>query len=108
MSKIGIIIKDAIIRIPEHYNGVFVDNYVIMPNHIHLIIRIQNDSGRIISVPTIMGSMKRFVSKKVGTSIWQKSFYDHIIRDEADYLTKWKYIDDNPEKWEKDELYTEK
>lgn len=108
LSKIGIIIKDAIIKIPEHYNGVFIDNYVIMPNHIHLIIRIQNDSGRIISVPTIIGSMKRFVSKKVSTSIWQKSFYDHIIRDETDYLTKWKYIDDNPEKWEKDELYTEK
>lgn len=107
LSKIGIIIKDAIIKIPEQYNGVFVDNYVIMPNHIHLIIRIQNDSGRIISVPTIIGSMKRYASKKVGTSIWQKSFYDHIIRDEADYLTKWKYIDDNPEKWEKDELYTE-
>lgn len=107
LSKIGIIIKDAIIKIPEHYNGVFVDNHIIMPNHIQLIIRIQNDSGRIISVPTIIGSMKRYVSKKVGTSIWQKSFYDHIIRDEADYLTKWKYIDDNPEKWEKDELYTE-
>ena len=108
LSKIGMIVDDAIKAIPEHYSGVYIDKYVIMPNHVHIIIRLENKCGRIISAPTVVGGMKRYVSKTVGKPIWQKSFYDHIIRDELDYQTKWKYIDDNPEKWEKDELYTEK
>ena len=51
--------------------------------------------------------MKRYVSKQLGKSIWQKGFYDHIIRDEYDYQIKYQYIDENPEKWIDDELYWE-
>lgn len=104
LSKYGKIVDKSINEILMHYDGVFVDNYVIMPNHIHMIIRIVN-SGRMVSVPTIVGSMKRYVSKVIGTSIWQKSFYDHIIRDDIDYQIKWQYVDENPIKWCEDELY---
>lgn len=88
------------------YENVFVDNYVIMPNHIHLIIRIE--SGRTQFAPTIGRIIKQFkgsITKQIGKSIWQKSFYDHIIRDDYDYQTKWQYIDENPGKWLEDELY---
>jgi len=51
--------------------------------------------------------MKRKISKILGFDIWQKSFYDHIIRNEHDYLQIWKYIDDNPIKWELDKYYNE-
>lgn len=105
LSKYGKIIDKSINEIPLHYEGVFVDNYVIMPNHIHLIIRIVSN-GRMVSVPTIVGSMKRYVSKEIGTSIWQNNFYDHIICDDIDYQTKWQYIDENPIKWRDDELYS--
>ena len=105
LTKIGEIVDFSIKTIPNHYEGVFVDNYVIMPNHIHMIIHIENSGGRMISAPTIVAGMKRYVSKQIGKSIWQKSFYDHIIRDEYDYQTKWQYIDENPEKWSEDELY---
>jgi len=88
-----------------------VDKYVIMPNHIHLILKIErNINGRIISAPTIstvVGQMKRKISKLVGFDIWQKSFYDHIIRNQHDYQQIWKYIDDNPLKWELDKYYNE-
>lgn len=57
------------------------------------------------SAPTIIGSFKRAVSMKIGKSIWQKSYYDHVIRDEYDYQIKWQYIDDNPAKWSKDKMY---
>jgi len=49
--------------------------------------------------------MKRWVSKKLGVSIWQKSFFDRVIRGEKDYLEIWQYIDENPLKWVSDELY---
>ena len=91
------------------YAGVFVDRYCIMPNHVHLIIGITSkENGRMISAPTlsrIIGQMKRFASKKCEKSIWQKSFYDEIIRNRAAYDEISKYVFENPMKWEEDELF---
>lgn len=111
LNKNGEIIKYAIEEMPKHYECVFVDKYVIMPNHIHLILLIDrmNENRRIISAPTIsriIGQMKRWASKQIGFPIWQKSFYDHIIRNQADYDQIWRYIDENPIKWALDEYYT--
>ncbi len=53
----------------------------------------------------ILNQMKGFVSKRSGFSVWQKSFHDHIIRNESDYLKIWEYIDTNPSKWEEDIYY---
>ncbi|MBQ8057085.1 MAG: hypothetical protein IJ275_01980 [Ruminococcus sp.] len=52
-----------------------------------------------------MRTLKRFVNKEAGENIFQRSYNDHIIRDERDYLARWKYIDNNPIKWELDDLY---
>jgi len=106
-TKIGTVIENEINRISSIYDSVSIDKYVIMPNHIHLLIRLDNN-GRTQFAPTISRIIKQFkgsVTKQLGESIWQKSFYDHIIRDEYDYLAKWKYIDDNPAKWAEDELF---
>lgn len=107
LSEYGIIVNKAINEIPEHYDGVYVDRFVIMPNHIHIILRFDYDGGRMVSAPTVIGSFKRYVSKQIGYSIWQKGFYDHVIRDDEDYLVRAQYIDENPKKWllGKDEYY---
>jgi len=47
------------------------------------------------TVSRIIKQFKEYVTKQVGHPIWQKSFYDHIIRDEEDYLRIWKYIEEN-------------
>lgn len=78
-----------------------------MPNHIHLILVLNEPSGRMISAPTkslstIVGSMKRYASRVAGFPLWQKSFHDHVIRNEPDYLRIWQYMDSNPLKWEED------
>ena len=109
LSEYGKIVYNAILNINKHYDYVTVEKFVIMPNHIHLLLMIDS-SGRMVSAPTktvstIIGQLKRSVSKSIGKSIWQKSFYDHIIRDENDFLTKWKYIDENLIKWETDEYF---
>ena len=98
LSKYGETVKTAIENIGIHYPNVIVDKCSIMPNHIHMILFIEETDGRIISAPTIsvvVGQMKRWVSKKVGFSIWQKSFYEHIIRNEKSYREIWEYIDKN-------------
>ena len=108
LSAYGDIVNKEIMRIVDIYNEtVKVDKYVVMPNHIHLIIVLQSD-GRPQVAPTISRVVKQFkgaVSKKIGFTIWQKSFHDHIIRNENDYREIWEYIDTNPLKWEEDCFY---
>ncbi|MBR6693435.1 MAG: transposase [Clostridia bacterium] len=87
-----------------------IDKYVIMPNHIHLILKIEGGtmwaSSPTRSVPSIIRSLKTLVSKECGEKLWQRSYYDHIIRGEGDYLEIWKYIDENPLKWKEDRFFT--
>ena len=103
LSAIGKIAEQGILQMAEHHNNVIVDKYCIMPDHIHLILRMKSDiDGRMISAPTIstvVGSMKRWVSRQISRPIWQKSFYDHAIRNQQDYDEIWQYIEKNPLKY---------
>lgn len=103
LSTAGEITEQGVLQIAEHYENVSVDKYCIMPDHIHLILRIEaNTDGRMISAPTVstvVGSMKRWVSRQIGQSIWQKSFYDHAIRNQQDYDEISEYIENNPLKY---------
>ena len=96
LSYYGKIVEESIKTIPIRYPHIELSQYVIMPNHVHMILFIANNNGRIISSPTslstVVGQMKRYASKKIGEKIWQKSFHDHIIRDRYDYEKISKYI----------------
>jgi len=110
LSNYGRIVNSAIQNIPLHYGSVTVDKYVIMPNHVHMLLNINCDeNGRAMPVPTIstiVQQMKGYVTKQIGYPIWQSRFYDHIIRDQHEYNDVWEYIDNNPLQWELDEMYT--
>lgn len=103
LSKIGIVIENEIYKLNTVYENIKVDKYQIMPNHIHLIIFIYEDSnGRTQFAPTISRIIKQFkgsITKQIGFSIWQKSFYDCIIRNEKEYQSVWNYIHNNPLKY---------
>ena len=109
LTNLGMIVRQSIENIPKHYSTVSVNHSVIMPNHIHLLLQIHTDaSGRPMAAPTIstvINQTKGAISKKAGFSVWQKGFYDHVIREERDYLDVWNYIDGNPGKWTEDKLY---
>lgn len=108
MTEYGKVAETSIKNIPKHYANVKVDKYCIMPNHIHMILIVCGDeNGRIISAPTlstVIGSMKRYVSRQIGHTIWQKSFYDEIIRNTQMYCETWQYINDNPMLFKEDPL----
>ena len=103
LSKIGIVIENEIYTLNTVYENIKVDKYQIMPNHIHLIIFIYEDSnGRTQFAPTISRIIKQFkgsITKQIEFSIWQKSFYDRIIRNEKEYQEVWNYIHNNPLKY---------
>ena len=101
LSPVGEIVKCAIENIPNIYPAVSLDKYVIMPNHIHMILLIRaEDPGRLIAAPisTVVGQMKRWCSRQSKIPLWQRSFYDHIVRNEAEYTEIAEYIGGNPMK----------
>ncbi|MCI0453895.1 MAG: transposase [Candidatus Dadabacteria bacterium] len=110
-------------EIPNYYKNVEIDEFIIMPSHIHGIIILTGDyNGGIVgtehcSVPTeknygllskIIKSFKNAVTKRVHDQFqdygfqWQRSFYDHIIRDEISSNNIREYIVNNPLKWDLD------
>ena len=109
----GKIVEKYINKLNEFYCEINVDKYVIMPNHIHILLFVSENGASRTSPPTkqhspvsqFISTLKRFVNKEIGHNIFQRSFHDHIIRDENDYLKIWNYIDTNPHKWESDCFY---
>ncbi len=78
-----------------------IDKYVIMPNHVHMIVFVRDGNH----ISTVVRSWKTLITKHLGRPIWQREFYDHVIRDERDYQIRWRYIDRNPDKWMLDPYY---
>ena len=106
LSKYGKVVEEGIINILDCYENVSVDQFCIMPDHVHMVLILygKGEDGRIVSAPTlssVVGQMKRWVSKRIGFSIWQKSYYDRVIRNEDEYLAICKYIKQNPQKYRK-------
>ncbi len=110
LSQIGTVVDTFINQIHIVYPPVNINHYVIMPNHIHLLVEIYADEhGRPMAAPTvsnIISHLKSKVSKKVGFSVWQKLFHDHIIRNRNEYNKIAKYIYNNPMLWEFDRFYS--
>ena len=109
LTSLGMVAQQSIRDISSHYPAITVDHSVIMPNHIHLLLQIHTDAnGRSMIAPTIstvMRLMKGTVSKQASFPVWQKGFYDHVIRNENDYQDIWNYIEGNPSKWTEDKLF---
>ena len=105
LSEIGKIAEKHILstnKIPE----ITVDKYVIMPDHIHLLLWVRDINGTSKApsptnnlISHSISTLKRFINKDVGYNIFQRSYYDHVIRNQHDYDETWKYIDNNPINW---------
>lgn len=115
-SDVGKIAKSCLLDIEAHFSSVAVDNWVIMPNHIHILLRIAGQAERIYPFPTanisnVVGTFKAAVTRKVRNAcihsgrLWQTSFYDHVVRNDEDYQSVWQYISGNPSKWLEDCFY---
>ena len=84
-----------------------VDKYVIMPNHVHMLLTVDMADGTSRApsptnavIPRFVAAWKRFCHHDIGQKIFQRSYHDHVIRDRQDYLKIWEYIDNNPKQWE--------
>ena len=106
LSEYGNIVDKAINNIPYVYPALDVDHYVIMSDHIHLLLIVCADEcGRPMVAPTmsrVVQQLKGYITKRIGHSIWQKLFIEHVIRNREDYEEHVKYIYDNPIRWQYD------
>ena len=105
LSDGGSILEQEIKAAPERFALTRIDKYVIMPDHVHLIITLigamPGTDEKTPDVKNVIGSLKARVSGKIGKgrSVWQKSFYDHVIRNDDEYSYVWEYIEYNPCKY---------
>lgn len=108
LSNIGKLVESSLYKISKIYEAVELDKFVIMPNHVHLILIIRYSNGRPMTAPTISQIIQQFkgsITKQAGKSVWQKSYYDHVIRNDSDYIRICEYIETNPLKWADDEYF---
>lgn len=110
VNNIGEIIYSCWDKINDVYDNVKTDAFCIMPNHVHGIIIISESDGQSRpSLPHIIQGFKsvttRMCFKYNYKTLWQKSYHDHIIRNEEDYINIYQYIETNPLKWEDDKYY---
>lgn len=109
-KPIGLVADEYIRKIPEKYPTVVIDRHMIMPDHIHILLRINTAiNGTGDPSPTmgnVIGWYKYQVTKQVNLQmntpnvrLFQRSYYDHVIRNQQDYNEIWEYIDNNPQKW---------
>ena len=109
LTTSGKIVEDSIIFMGNR-EGIQIDKYVIMPNHIHMIFTItDSNNNNVDACNSILSKnisrFKRYTNKLAEKDLWQRGYYEHIIRNEKDYYEKWTYIDENPIYWSTDEYY---
>ena len=133
LNQYGRIVEQCWFDLPNHYFNLILDAFVIMPNHLHGIMIIDNTRETVVSgnadggvsvnggVPQssttkhgifeFVRALKTFSSRRMneldntaGKSRWQSRFHDHIIRDEEELHRIQQYIFNNPSTWEKDSL----
>jgi REP element-mobilizing transposase RayT len=124
LNEFGKIVYERINWLSEQYKYVAIHNFVVMPNHVHIMLEIdsvcmsgldpsvqlRDEEIKIKSLSSLIGAYKTTSSKIIHECgflnfAWQRSFHDHIIRDEKSYLNISNYIDSNPEKWVLDTFF---
>ena len=103
LSPLGEIVQHRLEEMDQTYADLHLDHYVIMPNHIHLLLVLDAPPGPSrtpaptnAKIPMLISALKRLTNREAGTDLWQRSYHDHIIRNDADYLAHWQYITANP------------
>ncbi|MBQ0009670.1 MAG: hypothetical protein KBS76_01025 [Ruminococcus sp.] len=114
-TEYGMIAAEQLSLLEKRFSSLSIDQYVIMPNHIHAIFLLNSGAAGASPRPTVMDMVCAYKSLTVKAckargfsgKLFQTSFYEHVIRGRDDYEQIAKYIIDNPTKWYLDELYIE-
>ncbi len=122
LNVAGRIVVDEWLKTAEIYNTIELDEWVVMPNHFHGIV-VFTDTVRAIResplqqrrnmrLPKLIGRFKMLTAKQInamrhtsGTKLWQRNYWEHIIRNESEFNRIQEYIHNNPAQWKNDRMY---
>jgi REP element-mobilizing transposase RayT len=136
LNDCGQIAQQCWNELPHHYPNVVLDAFVVMPNHVHGVVVLKGDGGRVgvglnpdggvgagfkpaptlrrHALPEIVRGFKTFSSRRInklrdleGNPVWQRNYYEHIVRDEGELARIRQYVADNPKHWDEDEYHRE-
>lgn len=96
LNETGSLVRETIREIEKHFPLVRIKESIVMPDHVHGIIEIEKAGP---DLHTVVGTWKAGITRRLGRPIWQRSYYDHIIRNEKDYKDICEYIKTNPLRW---------
>lgn len=108
LSALGHVVVSELQAIPQHHPTVRLDTWVLMPNHLHLILALTRN--RTVAVSGVVGSLKSRCYKQwratllaaaqpTPLSCWQRNYFEHIIRNPAELEAQRRYILENPSRW---------
>jgi putative transposase len=100
LSHYGRAVVGEIERLPYRLD-VDLDDFVVMPNHVHLIVGLRTRARQAspLRLGTVVGSLKAGSTREVGRALWQRGYYEHVIRGEDDLARLREYIATNPIRW---------
>ena len=112
LSNVGLICNNTADFLHQVYPDINLISKVIMPNHVHALIALHNNktNDRSLQLSDYIGAWKRkttYDAHRAGFKgqVWQRSFYEHVVRNEEDMLRVMEYIENNPKKWMLDRFY---
>ena len=113
MSKYGEVVERRLREMSDFYENIKLDDYVVMPNHVHMMVRIiDNGNGASgTTLPTMnkigrfVGTFKRLTNREIGINLWQSGSNDRIVRSDEEYIAYMEYMEANPRRWLTDEHY---
>ncbi|MTD27065.1 transposase [Erwinia sorbitola] len=102
LSQYGIIARQYLYALPDHYPGCQIDSCIIMPDHLHCILVLPERYK--YSVGTVVGSYKSAVANKIrrlnpGLKVWQRGYWDRVIRNQRELNNVREYMLNNPLRW---------
>jgi REP element-mobilizing transposase RayT len=105
-SALGRLVAEAWIDMEDRQTGVALDEFVVMPNHLHGLVSLDTASKTLSAVVGSFKSLSTAAAHKAGLlndrKLWQRGFHDHVVRDEAALTRIREYIENNPLKWHLD------
>ncbi|MDD2482845.1 MAG: transposase [Candidatus Shapirobacteria bacterium] len=135
LSKMGIITNQCLINIPKHFSNVILNEYIVMPNHVHILLNLSKPLSNSVethhdaslsikynnyyyhriairssqTIPLVIKQFKSATTRQINPKTiffsWQPRFHDHIIQNEKEYLIIKQYIKNNIKNWNKDKYY---
>jgi REP element-mobilizing transposase RayT len=104
LLPLGVIVEEEWLKTPIVRPGVFLDEFMIMPNHLHAIVYVPDFESRpsnphVRSLGSLIRGFKSAVTSRAGSRVWQRNYYEHVIRNEHDLDRRRKYITENPRRW---------